>query len=142
MPEIVDFIAKFSDIAEDQEAMGKAFRNEELLLVFFRQFDAIPLAISLGLTAQIDSDIKDTAADGTDEFALREMLLEMKAPQDTFRRHGLIVLNKVDMKTRFLHVLLIIRFHKISTTITMNRRRNDTKPINTAHILFNLYLTH
>ena len=122
--------------------MGKAFRNEELLLIFFSQFDAIPLAIGLGITAQIDSDIKDTAADGTDELALRKMFLEMKAPQDTFRRHGLIVLNKINMEPRFLHVLLIIRFHKISTTITMNRRHNDTKPINTAHILFNLYLTH
>jgi len=142
MPEIVDFIAKFSDIAEDQEAMGKSFRNEELLLVFFRQFDAIPLTIGLGITAQIDSDIKDTAADGTDEFALREMLLEMKSPKYAFSAHALIILNKIDMESRFFHVLLIIRFHEISTAIAMDRRHNDTKPVNTAHILFNLYLTH
>ena len=122
--------------------MGKAFRNEELLLVFFRQFDAIPLAIRLGITAQIDSHVKNTAADGTDEFALREMLLEMESPKHTFGAHALIILNKIDMESRFFHILLIIRFHEISTAIAMDRRRNNTKPINTAYILFNLYLTH
>ena len=47
MPEIVDFVAKFSYIAEDQKTMGKAFRNEELLFVFIGQFHAIPFAIGL-----------------------------------------------------------------------------------------------
>ena len=70
------------------------------------------------------------------------MLLKMKPPQDPFRRHGLIILDKINMESRFFHILLIIRFHKISTTIAMHRWRNDTKPVNTAHILFNLYLTH
>ena len=34
MPEIIDFVAKFSYIVEDQETMGKSFRNQELLFVF------------------------------------------------------------------------------------------------------------
>lgn len=122
--------------------MGKAFGNEELLLIFFRQFDTVPFAIRLGITAQIDSHIENTAANSTDELALGKMFLEMKPSQDPFCRHGLIILNKINMEPRFLHVLLIIRFHKISTAITMNRRHNDTKPVNAAHILFNLYLTH
>ena len=47
MPEIVDFVAKFSYIRKDQETMGKSFRNEELLFVFIGQFHAIPFAIGL-----------------------------------------------------------------------------------------------
>ena len=46
-PEIVDFVAEFSYIAEDQEPMGKSFRNEELLFVFIGQFHAIPFSIGL-----------------------------------------------------------------------------------------------
>ena len=84
MPEIIDLIAEFRHIAKYQEPMSKTFGNEELLLIFFRQFDAIPLAIGLGIAAQIDSYIENTAADSTDEFALREVLLEMKSPQYAF----------------------------------------------------------
>ena len=52
MPEIIDLIAEFRHVAEDQEPMGKAFGNEELLLIFFRQFDTVPFAIRLGSVAR------------------------------------------------------------------------------------------
>ena len=47
MPEIIDFIAKFSDVAEDQKSVSKAFRNQELLLILSGQFYTVPLAVGL-----------------------------------------------------------------------------------------------
>lgn len=84
MPEIIDFIAEFRHVTENQEPMSKTFGNEELLLIFFRQFDAVLFAIGLGITAQIASHIKNTAADSADELALGKMLLEMKPCKTPF----------------------------------------------------------
>ena len=47
MPEVIDFIAKFSDVTEDQKSVSKALRNQELLLILSAQFYTVPLSIGL-----------------------------------------------------------------------------------------------
>ena len=80
MPEIVDFIAKFSNVAKYEEAMSKAFRNQELFFVVFCQCYAIPFPVCLGMAAQIDGYIENAAPDGTHQLALRILFLKMESP--------------------------------------------------------------
>ena len=48
MPEVIDFVTELCLVRQDQEAMRKAFRNQELFFVFFRQFHTIPFSIGCG----------------------------------------------------------------------------------------------
>lgn len=42
MPEVIHLIAEFCYIRQYQKTVGEAFRDEELLLIFFCQLGAIP----------------------------------------------------------------------------------------------------
>ena len=50
--------------------MCKALWNVELLLVFFRQFDAIVFSVSLRVASQIHGYIIDRTFDYTNQLAL------------------------------------------------------------------------
>ena len=54
--------------------------------------------------------------------------MEVQTPQHTLCGHRLIVLHKVDVNASFLHIFLVVGFHEIATSITMNSRLNNTKP--------------
>ena len=122
--------------------MSKAFWNKELFLVFFRKLYAIPFTIGFRLRTQIHSYIKNSSTDNPNEFALREMLLEMKAPKHSLGRHRLIILHKFHMNSSFFHIMFIVGLHKITTFVTMLGRSNDAKSINFSHIMIHFNLSH
>ena len=62
------------------------------------------------------------------------MLLEMETTKDPFCAHALVILNKVDMKSGFFHVLPIVSFHEIAPFISMNSGLDDAEAFNTSHI--------
>ena len=66
----------------------------------------------------------------------------MQATQHTLCRHRLIILHKVNVNASFFHIFLVVGFHKIATSITMNSRLNDAKALDTAHIFLNFNLSH
>jgi hypothetical protein len=101
--EISSLVEDFGGIGEDEEAVGKAFRDpEELELVawsFGSQVESRPLPEVRGVAAEIDGDVPDVAGEYADELALRAGELVMQAAQDAFNRKRLIVLNELGRKT-------------------------------------------
>ena len=79
MVEVCTFIAEFRHVAEHQEAVGKAFRNVELLFVFFRKLHAEPFAVGFAVCPEIYRHVKDRSFDHPDQLALGELLLVVKA---------------------------------------------------------------
>ena len=77
MVKVVALIAELSSITEHQEAMGKTAGNQELLLVLFRQLNAVPLSKGCAVFAQVNRHIKHAAFDDPDQFGLGEVLLEV-----------------------------------------------------------------
>ena len=142
MPEVIDLIAELCLIAQNQKAMCKALRDEELLLIFSGQRNAIPLAIGFRITSEVNRDIKHSATYSAHQLALRILLLEVQSAQHALCGHRLIVLHKVDIDASFLHIFFVVGFHEISTSITMNSRLNNTESLDAAYIFLNFNLSH
>src|SRR5699024_6143002 len=77
MPEVIDLVAELCFIAQNQEAVCKALRDKELLLILSRQGNTVPLAIGLRITSEINSYIKHSTAHSAHQLALRILLLEV-----------------------------------------------------------------
>ena len=122
--------------------MCKAFRDEELLLVLSRQSHTIPLAVTLRITSQVNRNIKHSTTHGAYQLALRILLLEMQTAQNALSGHRLIILHEVNINSSFLHIFLVVGFHEIATSITVNSRLNHIKPFNTTNIFLNFNLSH
>ena len=142
MPEVIDFVTELCLVRQDQEAMRKAFRNQELFFVFFRQFHTIPFSIGCGTFPQIHRHIKYASAHGTDKFALRIVDLEMQSAQYAFDGHGLVILYKLDIESGFFHFPLIVCLHVISAGVPVYGRCNHTQPFDATNIFFHCYLSH
>jgi hypothetical protein len=101
--EISSLVKNFGGIGEDEEAVGKAFRDpEELELVAWRfgsQVESGPLPEVRGVAAEIDGDVPDVAGEYADELALGPGELIMQAAEDAFNRERLIVLDELGGKT-------------------------------------------
>jgi hypothetical protein len=86
--EISGLVKNFGGIREDEEAVGKAFRDpQELELISWRfalQVKSGPLSEVRGVAAQIDGDIPDMAGEYADELALRPGVLVMQPAEDAF----------------------------------------------------------
>ena len=124
MIKIITLIAEFGCICQNQEAMGKALGNQELLFILCCQKDSIPLSVSFGICPQVNRHIKDAALNCSNQLGLGIMLLEMQASQNTFGGHGLVVLYKGDVQSRLLHIPLAVGFHKISPVVSVDSRGN------------------
>ena len=108
--------------------------------IFFRQHDPIPFPISSTFRSDIHCHVKHSSPYYAYQLSLRIFLLIMKAPQYCFSGRGLVILYKVHRKSGFLHVLLIISFHKVSPQIAMNCRLNHTESFYSTCIFFYFYL--
>ena len=86
MIELVTLVLKDCHIAQHRKAMSKTFRDEELTMIIFCQFDSNMLAISRTALTDVYSHIKHCAFDTTDELALSERWsLKMQATHHTIR---------------------------------------------------------
>ena len=122
--------------------MGEALRDEELLLIFFCQLNAIPFPIGDRIRTKVDGHIENPSFDRTHELALRIMLLKMQPAQHAFRAHALVILDELDVKSSLFHIFLVIRLHEIATRIPMNSRLYDAEAFDASHIFCDFDLTH
>ena len=81
MEEIRAFIEKNGIIFKSFEPVCKALRDQKLFLVLRRELHTVPLAVRRRSAAQVNRDVKHTAANCAHELALREMLLKMEPAQ-------------------------------------------------------------
>lgn len=86
--EISSLVKNFGGIGEDEEAVGKAFRDpKELELIAWRfalQVESGPLSEVRGVAAQIDGDVPDVTGEYADELALWPGELVMQPAEDAF----------------------------------------------------------
>ena len=127
--EICHLVTEFCFIAQNQKSVSKPFRDIELFFIFFGKDDPEPFSEGFAVLAEIDRNIKHLAADHTDKLALGILFLEMKAAQHTLYRHALIILDKHHVHTGFMHIILIVSFHKISPAVPVNGRFNHIKSL-------------
>ena len=144
MPEVIDFVTELCLVGQNQKAMRKAFRNQELFFVFFRQFHTIPFSIGCGTFPQIHRHIKYAAAHSAHEFALRIVDLKMQSAQYTLDGHRLVILYKLDIESGFFLFPSLFFLEKIPGTPVYglssgsNPWCNHTQPFDTADIFFPL----
>lgn len=125
MPE-VDFPYRRTQLdlaAQHHESMCKAFQNKEFLLVFSRQCYTISLTISFRITSQVNCNIEYCAVHHADQLALQLLLLKIQTTITPFENIDGLSCTK-DMNASFLHILLVVGFHTITTGITVNSRFN------------------
>ena len=142
MIKVITLITEFRFVAQDEEAVRKSLRNQELLFVLRRQRHAIPFSICFGFRSQIHRHIKYSAAHHANQLRLRILLLEVQAAQHAPDGHGLIVLHKADVNSRLPHIPLAVGLHKIAARIAVDGGRYHAKPLYSAHVFLNSYLTH
>lgn len=105
---VVRLVLHLDVVRQRDEAMRKAARDEELLLVLSRELHADPLAELRRALADVDRHIKDRAACRTQELRLahRIELIMQPAQRPLLSRVRLIVLHKIYMDARLFHLAL------------------------------------
>jgi hypothetical protein len=106
------FVVDARRFAEDAKTVGKAFGDEELLVVLVIELDRLPAHKSGGIGPDIDSDIPDGALDAKDEFILSRIRLVMEPAQGIFDGKRGVVLHERDGDLLFGKMGLSIAFKK------------------------------
>ena len=121
---IVRLVLHLDVVRQGDEAMRKAARDEELLLVFRRELHADPLAELRRALADVHRHIKDRAARRAQELRLahRIELVMQPAQRPLLSRVRLIVLHKIYPDTRLLHLALRPALHKPPARIAKHLR--------------------
>lgn len=116
---VVRLVLHLDVIRQRDEAMRKAARDEELLLVLRRKLHADPLAELRRALADVHRHIKDRAARRTQELRLahRIELVMQPAQRPLLSRVRLIVLHKIYMDASLFHLALRPALHKPPTRI-------------------------
>ena len=120
--------------------MSETFGDVELLLVFGRKRNTFPFTKRRAPLAEVYRHVKDFAIDNAHEFALRVLLLEMEATEHALLAAGLVILHKDHVEAGGVKLRLVIRFHKIATVVTENRRFHDSHAFDRC--LDKIELTH
>ena len=76
MIKVIALITEFRFVAQDEEAVRKSLRNQELLFVLRRQRHAIPFSICFGFRSQIHRHIKYSAAHHANEWITTPLLMK------------------------------------------------------------------
>ena len=105
---VVRLVLHLDIVRQGDEAMCKAARDEELLLVLRRELHADPLAELRRALADVHRHIEDRAARRTQELRLahRIELVMQPAQRPLLSRVRLIVLHKIYMDARLFHLAL------------------------------------
>ena len=121
---IVRLVLHLDVVRQRDEAMRKAARDEELLLVLRRELHADPLAELRRALADVHRHIKDRAARRTQELRLahRVELIMQPAQRPLRRRIRLIVLHKIHRDASLLHLALRPALHEPPARIAKHLR--------------------
>ena len=105
---VVRLVLHLDIVRQRDEAMRKAARDEELLLVLRRELHADPLAKLRRALADVHRHIEDRAARRTQELRLahRIELIMQPAQRPLLSRVRLIVLHEIYMDARLFHLAL------------------------------------
>ena len=116
---IVRLVLHLDVIRQRDEAMRKATRNEELLLILRRELHANPLAELRRTLADVHRHIKNRAVRRTQQLRLahRIELIMQPAQRPLLSRVRLIVLHKIYMDAGFFHLALRPALHEPPTRI-------------------------
>lgn len=117
--EVVAFILEDHFVCQYAETVGKSAWNEELTVVFSREFHFHVLSESRRSATYVNGYIKYGALNDTYQLALCERwLLEMKSAHYSVRRFAFIVLYEMDFAYLFIKSALGKRFKKVSAVIS------------------------
>ena len=130
MIDVVALIAELCRIGQDEKTVRKSSRNEKLLFVFSRKDNALPLAIRVAARAQIDGHIEHCTRNNSNQLRLRMVDLKMKSSQNTSRRSGLVILDKLHIYSSTRKIWRFVCLHKIAATIFIAFDVNDNHTIN------------
>ena len=116
---VIRFVLHLDVVRQSDEAVRKAARDEELLLVFRRELHADPLAELRRALADVHRHIKDRAARRAQELRLahRIELVMQPAQRPLLSRVRLVILHKIYPDTRLLHLALRPALHEPPTRI-------------------------
>ena len=128
---IVCLVLHLDIIRQRDEAMCKAARNEELLLILRRKLHADPLAELRRALADIDRYIKDRAARRAQELRLahRIELIMQPAQRPLLSRVRLVILHKIYMDARLFHLALRPTLHEPPARIAEYLRLQHIDPL-------------
>ena len=121
---VVRLVLHLDVIRQRDEAMRKAARDEELLLVLRRQLHADPLAKLRRALADVDRHIKDRPARRAQQLRLthRIELVMQPAQRPLLSRVRLIVLHKIHRDASRLHLALRPALHEPPARIPKHLR--------------------
>ena len=121
------FVEKFGAILQADEAMRKARRHPEHLLVRGGQFQPDPFAEMRAGLADIHRHVPHPASDHADQLALRIGVLEMQPAQHAARRLAMIVLHEVEVQPGRLEGVRIPAFVKEAAIVAEHARFDDQR---------------
>ena len=121
---IVRLILHLHIVRQRDEAMCKAARDEELLLILRRELHADPLAELRRALADVHRHIKNRAARRTQELRLahRIELVMQPAQRPLLSRVRLVILHKIYMDARLFHLALRPTLHEPPARIPKHLR--------------------
>ena len=95
--ELVALVLEDGFLRQDGKTVGESFWNEELQMVFLRQFHCHMPPVGGAVLADVYGDIQYGSSDTAYQFALGEgWLLEVQPSHDPVAGHALVVLHESD----------------------------------------------
>lgn len=118
MIELIALILEDGSLAQYGKTVSEAFRNEELTMILFCEFDGDVLSVSGRPFPDIDGHIQDGSSHTPDKLALRiRWALEVQSAHHPIGGHAFVILHKVDGADFLLELSLRERFEEVPASI-------------------------
>jgi len=118
MVELIALILEDGSLAQYGETVSEAFRNEELTMIFFCEFDGDVLSVGGRPFSDIDGHIQDGSSHTPDKLALCiRWALEVQSAHHPIGGHAFVILHKVDGADFLLELSLRERFEEVPASI-------------------------
>ena len=118
MVELITLVLEHCRLAQHDETVGKALRNEELPVVVLGQFYRHVLAVCRRTFAYVNGYIKHFPLYAPHQFCLCERrTLEMQTAHHAVGRHALVVLNELHMTDFLIELSLREALEKITSCV-------------------------
>ena len=118
MVELIALILEDGSLTQYGETVSEAFRNEELTMILFCEFDGDVLPVSGRPFSDVDGYVEDGSPNASNELALREgWALEVQSSHHPIGGHAFVILHKVDGAYFLLELSLRERFEEVPASI-------------------------
>lgn len=116
--DIITLVEELGIVLEREESVSKATRNEEHLLIPFREQETFPSSKSWWILPEVHYHIIHASSSDTNELGLGFTSLKMKPSKDSLLGFGVVILDKSSSNPNFLKFWDRICFHKKSASIS------------------------